>query len=288
MRRGAVSLPEDDARAIAVAVARDLAQRNQITEVPQPAAVLAALTAHHVLERADYPGVSFRFGHQQFQERYAALGIRVSLLALAEGDTDGLRRYTADYVNEPAWARAAADGRGNAWRRDRRCGGRQAPGPRAAAKLLEMALAVDVVFAGELAHLCGAGGVGEARQSVGDRLRGAPASPEERFRDLAVAAMLATGSDDFQDIVVPLLSSADRETRLGTYRLWPDLSVSSLGPDWRKESAPGLTRCVRTLSRRCCSIGSTPRLRLSPPPTTSPAVKMACAEALAWTGRTMR
>jgi len=53
-RRGAVSLPEDDARAITVAVARDFVKRNQIAEVPQPAAVLAALSAHHVLECSDY------------------------------------------------------------------------------------------------------------------------------------------------------------------------------------------------------------------------------------------
>ena len=65
-RRGAISLAVEDARAIAVAAARDVVQRNQIAEVPQPAAVLAALTAHHVLERGDYPGVSFRFAHQQF------------------------------------------------------------------------------------------------------------------------------------------------------------------------------------------------------------------------------
>ncbi len=169
-RRGAVSLSEEDARAIAVAVARGLAQRNQITEVPQPARVLAALTAHHVLERAEYPGVSFRFGHQQFQERYAAFGIRVSLLALAEGDADGLRRYTAEYVNEPAWAeplRIVAETLGIATG-DAEADKRQV---RAGRRLLEMALAVDVVFVGELAQLCGAAVWVDARETVGDRLR---------------------------------------------------------------------------------------------------------------------
>src|SRR3989304_2904156 len=45
--------------------------------------------------------------------------------------------------------------------------------------------------------------------------------------------MLATGSDDFSDIIVPLLSGQDQQTRLRTYRLWPDMQVSSRGANWR-------------------------------------------------------
>ena len=47
--------------------------------------------------------------------------------------------------------------------------------------------------------------------------------------------MLATGADDFSDIIVPLLSGQDQQTRLHTYRLWPDIQVSSLGPNWREQ-----------------------------------------------------
>jgi hypothetical protein len=231
-RRGAVSLPEEDARAIAIAVARDLVQRNQIAEVPQPAAVLAALTAHHVLERSDYPGVSFRFGHQQFQERYAALGIRVRLLGLAEGDADGLRRYTAEYVNEPAWAeplRMVAETLGTATG-DAEADKRQI---RAGRQLMEMALAVDPVFAGELAQLCGASVWREVRGTVGERLRALYAGRDENFRHFALAAMLATGSDDFKDVILPLLANKKPEGH--PYRLWEDLQVTSLGPDWRPQ-----------------------------------------------------
>src|SRR5206468_423538 len=32
---------------------------------------------------------------------------------------------------------------------------------------------------------------------------------------------------------VPLLSGQDQQTRLRTYRLWPDIQVSLLGPNWR-------------------------------------------------------
>ncbi|MPZ19621.1 MAG: hypothetical protein GEV06_17125 [Luteitalea sp.] len=282
-RRGAVSLPEEDARAITVAVATDLASRNQIADVREPAAVLAALSAHHVLERADYPGVSFRFGHQQFQERYAALGIAGSLFALAEGDADGLRRYTSHYVNEPAWAESLrmvaetlgiATGHAEADKRQVRAG----------RELLEMALAVDIVFAGELAHLCGAAVGVDARQAFGGRLRALHAGPDARFRDLAVAAMLATGSDDFQDIVAPLLSSADRETRLGTYRLWPDFSVSSLGPEWRKVVSAWPDDVRADFVSEMLHNGLNPEAAAFAAADKSAVVKTACAEALAWTG----
>src|SRR5205807_9690364 len=66
-RRGAVALPEGEARAVVAAVARELADRGQIEAVGAPA-VLATLTAHHVLERVDYPQTAFQFEHQQLQE----------------------------------------------------------------------------------------------------------------------------------------------------------------------------------------------------------------------------
>jgi hypothetical protein len=282
-RRGAVSLPEEDARTIAVAVARELERRNQIAAVPQPAAVLAALTAHHVLERSEYPAVSFRFGHQQFQERYAALELFSGLLGLAEGGADDLQRYTANYVNEAVWTEplhmvaerlgiAAGDAES-----DERC-------VRAGRQLVEMALAVDPVFAGELAQLCGAAVWREVGETVGTRLRALHAYGEAGFRQLAVAAMIATGSGDFQDILVPLLSSNDRDIRLGTYRLWPALSVTSLGPDWRRLVG------AWPEDARADFVGETLRHRLDVEVAAfavddqSATVKKAAAVALMWTG----
>ena len=101
---GAVALPEAAARAIAWAVGQDLAHRGQLGVVPEPAAVLATLTAHHALERTEYPAVAFRFEHQQFQEHYAVLGIQARLSELTAANDDTGRRFTADYVNDPAWA----------------------------------------------------------------------------------------------------------------------------------------------------------------------------------------
>ena len=231
-RRGAVALPEADARAVVAAVARELSHFGQIEPVGAPA-VLATLTAHHVLERVDYPQTAFQFEHQQLQEYYAALDVRARLLDLRNDDHDATSRFTADYVNDPAWAEplrmiaetfAEQTGDGETDRRNTSAGG----------KLVAMALAVDLVFAGELARLCGTAVWNEVRAAVGERIRAVYAIRDGSFRQYAIAAMLATGADDFGDIIVPLLSGKDQQTRLRTYRLWPDFQVSSLGPNWRE------------------------------------------------------
>lgn len=232
-RRGAVALPEADARAVVAPVARELAHRGQIDPVGAPA-VLATLTAHHVVERLDYPQTAFQFEHQQLQEYYAALDVRTRLLDLRDDDHHATHRFTADYVNDPAWteplrmiAETFAEQTGDVETDTRTT--------RAGGKLVEMALAVDLVFAGELAQLCGATVWNEVRAAVGERFRAVYAIRDGSYRQYALAAMLATGADDFSDVIVPLLSGQDQQTRLRTYRLWPDIHVSSLGPIWREQ-----------------------------------------------------
>lgn len=229
-RCGAVALPETDARAVSAVVAQELVGRGQIEPVGPPA-VLATLTAHHVLERVDYPQTAFQFEHQQLQEYHAALDVRARLLELQDDDHDATGRFTADYVNDPAWAEplrmiaetfAEQTGDGETDRRNTSAG----------RKLVAMALAVDPVFAAELAQLCGTAVWNEVRAAVGERLR---ALCDGSFRQYATAAMLATGADDFSDIIVPLLSGQEQQTRLRTYRLWPDIHVSSLGANWHEQ-----------------------------------------------------
>ena len=232
-RRGGVALSDADARAVAASVAGDLVARGQIGPTEAPS-VLAALTAHHVLERVDYPGTAFRFEHQQLQEYFAALDVRAQLLELPDGDTDATDRFTAGYVNEPAWAEplrmlaetfAEPTGDEDTDHRNLRAG----------VNLVVMALEVDLVFAGELAQLCGPAVWGQVRAVFGERFLAAYELSDGHYGQYAVAAMLATGADDFADIIVPLLSGPDQQTRLRTCRLWPDIHLSSLGPDWREQ-----------------------------------------------------
>lgn len=232
-RRSAVTLPEADARAVVAAVARLLAESGQIEQAAAPA-VLATLTAHHVLERVDYPETALQFEHQQLQEYYAALDVRAQLLDLQQNGDDATNRFTADYVNDPAWAEplrmiaeTCTEQTGD--------GGTDNQNVEAGAKLVEMALVVDLVFAGELAQLCGAEVWKRVRGAVGERFREAYTIQDKHFQQYAIAAMLATGADDFCDIVLPRLSGQDQQTRLRTYRLWPDIEVSSLGSNWREQ-----------------------------------------------------
>ena len=234
-RRGAVALSEADARTVVAAVALELVVCGQI-EQAGPAEVLANLTAHHLLERVEYPETVFQFEHQQFQEYYAALDVRARLLDLRDDDHDATDLFTADYVNEPAWAeplRMIAETLGEQNGND----GTDKPNVRAGGKLVNMALVVDLVFAGELTQLCGAAVCNEVRTVVGERFRAAHAIPDGNYRQYAIAAMIATGADDFRDIILPLLSGQDQQTRLGTYRLWPDIQLSSLGSNWREQGA---------------------------------------------------
>ena len=231
--RGAVALPEADARTVVTAVVQELVDRGQIEQAGAPV-VLASLTAHHVLERVEYPQMVFQFEHQQFQEYYTALDVRARLLDLRDDDHDATDRFTADYVNIPAWAEplrmiaetlAEQTGIDETDKRNIHAGG----------KLVAMALVVDLAFAGELARFCGAAVWNGVRAVVGERFRAAYAIPDGNYRQYAIAAMLATGADDFRDIILPLLSGQDQQTRLRTYRLWPDIQLSSLGSNWREQ-----------------------------------------------------
>jgi len=231
--RGSVSVVDADARAVVHAVASRLQDDRQITALPEPAAVLAALCAHHVLERIEYPAVAFRFEHQQFQEYYAAVDIKRQLLKLAERNLEAEHRFfTATYVNAPAWAEplsmvAETFGLQTA---ERTADRREVQAGRA---LVEMALTVDPIFAAELAHLCGPLVWREVGGLLHDRLRSWYGVRDEHHRHCALAAMLATGSDEFRDITVPLLAG-DQQARLQTYRLSSGFHITSLGPDWRE------------------------------------------------------
>ena len=55
-------------------------REGQITEKPQPNAVLEALVSHHVLVRAG-DGQGYSFQHQQFQEWYASHFVEHVMLA---------------------------------------------------------------------------------------------------------------------------------------------------------------------------------------------------------------
>ena len=228
---GGVQITEAKARALVSTVARSLQGPGQIGGLPDPGAVLTALCSHHVLERSAYPDVTYTFMHQQFQELFAALHLKRELSLIAEGGTlqPG---FVSNYVNEPAWTQPLemlADfiGRSIA----------QQSLPNAVAmgrSLVEMALPVDAVFAAKLARLCGAEVWSETRVPVSGRLRQLNGSGHQLHREIGLAGMVASGSEDFKDVLLPLLAGSDSGSRLDAYRTGEPFQVSSLGNDWQR------------------------------------------------------
>ena len=231
---GEVEIAEADARAIVNSVSRMLQMAGQIAAPPEPMAVLHELSKHHVLERLEYTGIAYRFEHQQFQEFFAARGLKGLLLDLVRvRDANEDRKFLMRYVNEPKWGESL---RMLAEDIDAEKG---ASSPEkamveAGTKLLRMALGVDPIFSAELARACGPTVWSEVRQEVGARLRAWYAQEDGNHKQCALAAMLATGSDDFQDVIVPLLTDPNDQVRLAVYQGGADVLPSSLGPNWRE------------------------------------------------------
>jgi hypothetical protein len=241
-----------------------------------------ALTAHHVLERVEYPQTAFQFEHQQLQEYYAATDLRSQLVNLVDGDSRRGLEFIGRYVNEPAWAeplRMIAE----TLSEQTRDAGADKKNVQAGRMLIEMALAVDAVFAGELAQLCGPSVWKEVRAAVGERLRAIYNLPDRHYQECALAAMLATGSDDFTDILLPLLSSTEQQTRLHTYRLWPETDPAILGRDWQKQVAAWPEEVRADFVSNLLHYRLEPDIAAFAAIDRSGAVKKAAASSLLWT-----
>ncbi|HEY1527885.1 MAG TPA: hypothetical protein VGH51_16755 [Candidatus Angelobacter sp.] len=233
-RQGAVTVQEESARATVSSMGVRLRDYGQVAQIREPAAVLAALCGHHLLERSEYPILLFRFTHQQFQEFYVATLLKKRLMALAEkGDAKGVLEFTKLYVNEPAWEeplRMIAEEIG--------IDGKASAGSESVLKmgalLVRMALKCDPVYAADLANFCGPFVWKQVGGEVSDHLRSMYADPDHDHKERALVAMLASGSPDFGDILLPLLTSTDQHERLRSNRLWHDFHLSSLGSNWQQ------------------------------------------------------
>ena len=215
--RGEVLIAEDAARGAIQSISTTLLTKSQIAVASNADEILHTLSAHHVLEQIDYPSVAFRFQHQQFQESYAARFLANALAELVrQSDDDAKKVFAATYINMPMWEeplrmvaeeirlRSEDDATKNA-------------GIDSGSRLVTLALSVDPILASDLSRLCGPAVWDAVRNTVGTTLRHWHAVGESHHRRLALAAMLATGSDDFADILVPLLTSKDRQVRISAY-----------------------------------------------------------------------
>jgi hypothetical protein len=231
--RGEVLIFEADARPAIQSASAMLLARKQTSTAPNPDAVLHALTAHHVLEQIDYPSIAYRFQHQQFQEFYAARFLADALRALASRNDEAAdKAFAASYINKSMWEeplRMVAEEISLATED----AGIKATALNEGVRLIKLALRVDPILAADLGRLAGPIVWDAVRNEIGAVLRDWFSISDLHHRQLALAAMLATGSDDFADILVPLLTDEDRQVRIQTYEAGEAFHPTSLGADWR-------------------------------------------------------
>jgi hypothetical protein len=233
-KRAETASDEEMARGVVRAAGETLRQAGQLTTPPEPVDVLNALCAHHVLERLEQPTAAFRFQHQQFQEFYAARFLVGVLLDLSRRtDVARDRAFAEAYLNNPMWEESlhmVAEDIATRCANERDRSDAIAAGHR----LVTLALAVDPVLAAELCRLSGTSVWETVRASVSECLRSWYAANDAHHKQCALAAILATGSPDFADILVPLLSNDDQQIRLSAYRAGGTFYPSSLGQEWRR------------------------------------------------------
>jgi hypothetical protein len=210
-------------------VSKRLVQARQMEQPADPSDILGALTDHHVLERTIQATGNLQFEHQQFQEFYAAHALDKTLERAAEA-AELVPAYQRDFINWPAWEESLC-------MLAEKIAGDVAVaslGAGVKAKLLVgMCAEVDLYFAATLARLCAVVLPQDARTALVDRLRRWYAVADEAHHELALAAIFETGFPEFADLVTPLLTSDNHQTRLHTYRNAREFHLSILGGAWQ-------------------------------------------------------
>lgn len=280
--QGSVSLKEASAREVIHRTSEVLAAGGQLPVGAVSVGILNTLSAHHVLERFDYPEPGYRFAHQLFQEYYGfrALERRFEEVRVLGAEGNARANFIRDFVNEPGWTQplemlAESTGR------------HSDPADRSrvsANALADMCLSVDPVFSAHLAAVAEIHSNDPAGHRIVSRLRDWYESPDEHHRQCALAGMLASGMDSFRDIIEPLFSSDNDQVRLSALRLWPGVRSSVVGANWQVVVREWSADARATFVWEILHHRFDPQLTAFALADPSPRVKEAAIEALSWIG----
>jgi hypothetical protein len=221
---------------------RDAGEASAATTVIQ---ILSSLADHHVLERMDYPSVSFRFEHQQMQEYYAAEFVKQVLCDLVTSTgqnasfdvllgSDLAKNFQIRYINQSSWSEPLymVAGDSDAVSLE------DAVRPQlveAKALLVLLALDVDVIFAAEIFRVCSRNVQVLVEEKLVSTLQHGWSSSDGSVRSQALSAMIASGSERFKAEMIPIMRGASDHSNFEVYRSSNPVRLSALGKEWQQE-----------------------------------------------------
>jgi hypothetical protein len=222
---GNTTLAEAAARKSISETDNALLAQGQITDKPQPNAVLEALVSYHVLTRGGDPA-GYSFQHQQFQEWYASHFVERLMLG-SLGDDVSRETLKVDVLNQPAWEEAIL------FACERLARGSDQQQEVCGAAILT-AFAVDPLLAAEMVYRSTDAvwaRVGTTIQSLVGRWH----TPGEVDRGLRF--MISSGRPEFLDQVWPLITHENNQVHLKALRAGRRFRPSLLGSEAAKRLA---------------------------------------------------
>lgn len=210
------ALAENAARAVIKTVEDQLLATKQISEAPQPMAVVDVLVSHHMLVRLG-SGISFQ--HQQFQEWYASFDVEALMRKAIGSDHASRERLRKEVLNEYAWEEPILFACERASRADH-------DGVQAVAAAIVETMGIDPMLAAEMIYRSGG--------SVWEQIKAEIVDSVLRWHrpgkvDRAVRFMITAGRSDFAAQVWELISSADDQVYLEAFRIARRFRPSVLG-----------------------------------------------------------
>ena len=213
------AISDTRARAVVKQAEDRLAAAGQISERPQPAAVLDLFVGHHTLVRSGAPAVALSFQHQQFQEWYASFEVERAMRAAASRDAAAMRHLRADILDRPAWEEAIFFACERASRDDQ-------AGIEAVAAAIKATLAIDPMLATEMIY--------RADPAVWDRIRDTVLAfvcgGTGWDASIAPWIMVASGRPEFAERIWPLVENSDSQIHLAVMRAAPRFRPSVWAP----------------------------------------------------------
>lgn len=220
------AISEARSRSVVAEVEGQLKLTGQITEQPQPAAVLDLLVNHHTLTWiGGSGGVSFQ--HEQIQEWYASFEVEQLMQEAAAGKPEARTRLRTDLLNWPAWEEAILFACERVSRADN-------AGAAAVAAAILDALTIDPMLAAEM--------IFRSTDAVWERVGSTVQELVRRWHtpgkvDRALRFMISSGRPEFLDQVWPLITHENDQVSLAALRAGRRFRPSLLGCDAAKRIA---------------------------------------------------